>query len=251
MSASSNASFDHNKETTLAVLDRTQSNSVDVNEDFLDDDLDFLEDEPEEEVVQVADPLSPWNRIMFHFNDKFYFWLLKPVARGYRAVTPKPVRNGVQNFFYNLATPIRMASCILQGKVRKAWMELASFLTNSTAGVLGFLDPAKKYPMLNTTEEDLGQALASYGIGNGFYIVWPILGSSTLRDSVGIIGDWFLYPVTYVRPFGASMGIKTVDAVNQTSLRIGDYESLKDAALEPYEAFRNAYIQYRKKKVME
>ncbi len=241
----------HNQETTLSKLDQTPSNNRGGEGDSLDEDLGFLDEEAEEEVVEVADPLSPWNRAMFHFNDKLYFWALKPLARGYRAVIPKPARSGVKNFFHNLTMPIRMVSCILQGKGRAASAELTRFLINSTVGVLGFGNPAKRWPELNPSEEDLGQTLAIYGIGNGFYIVWPILGPSTLRDSVGMVGDWFLNPVSYVEPTEAYLEIWTIEKVNETSFRIGDYESLKEAAIDPYVAFRNAYIQYRKKKVEE
>jgi len=104
---------------------------------------------------------------------------------------------------------------------------------------------------LNPGEEDLGQTLGSYGIGNGFYIVWPILGPSTLRDSMGMVGDWFLNPVSYVEPTETYLEIRAVETVNETSFKIGDYESLKEAAIDPYVALRNAYIQHRKKKVEE
>ncbi len=236
-----------NKEPTLSTSDQTPSSRGEVE----DGNLDVFAEEAEEEVVQVADPLLPLNRAMFHFNDKLYFWVLKPVARGYRAVIPAPARSGVRNFFHNLTMPIRMLSCILQGKGRAASAELTSFLINSTVGVLGFGNPAKRWPQLNPSEEDLGQTFATYGIGNGFYIVWPVLGPSTLRDTVGMVGDWFLNPVSYVSPTEAYLGVRAVDTVNETSFRIGDYESLKEAAIDPYVALRNAYIQHRKKKVEE
>lgn len=250
-SAQTDESLHHNQEKTLSTSDQTQSNNGEDEEDSLDEDLGFLDEEDEEEVVQVADPLAPWNRAMFLFNDKLYFWALKPLARGYRAVMPRPARSGIKNFFHNLTMPIRMVSCILQGKGRAASAELTRFLINSTVGVLGFGKPAKRWPELNPSEEDLGQTLATYGIGNGFYIVWPILGPSTLRDSVGMVGNWFLNPVSYVHPTEAYLEIRAVETVNETSFKIGDYESLKEAAIDPYVALRNAYIQYRKKKVEE
>jgi phospholipid-binding lipoprotein MlaA len=244
---SQDASFHDNKEPTLSTLDQASSN----DEEVTDGSLDVFDEEAEEEVVQVADPLSPWNRAMFHFNDKLYFWVLKPLTRGYSAVIPTPVRGGIKNFFHNLTMPIRMVSCILQGKGRAASAELTRFLINSTVGVLGFGNPAKRWSELDPKEEDLGQTLATYGIGDGFYIVWPIFGPSTLRDSVGMIGDWFLNPVSYVHPTEAYMEIRAIDTLNKTSFRIGDYESLKEAAIDPYVAVRNAYIQHRKKKVEE
>jgi len=158
--------------------------------------------------------LAFWNRPMFHFNDKFYFWVLKPVARGYRALVPSTVRIGVKNFFTNLTTPIRLVNSILQWKWQAANGEFARFLLNSTVGVLGFGNPAKKYPKLNPSEEDLGQTLG-------------------VRDSVGLVGDGFLNPVYYVKPMEAALGIKAYEILNETSFKIGDYESLKEAAINP------------------
>jgi len=243
--------YHYNQETTVFALNQTTLKQGDNEEDSSEDSLEFFGEDTKEEVVHVADPLSPWNRAMFHFNDKLYFWLLKPLSRGYRAVIPTPVRSGVKNFFRNITMPIRMVSCLLQGKGRAASAELSRFLINSTVGVLGFGNPAKRWPELNPSEEDLGQTLGSYGIGNGFYIVWPILGPSTIRDSIGMVGDWVLNPVSYVDPTEAYLEIRAVETVNETSFKIGDYESLKEAAIDPYVAFRNAYIQYRKKKVEE
>jgi phospholipid-binding lipoprotein MlaA len=242
----------NSSKTIPSPLYQAQSNKGMVELAALESDLDvFFAEETEEEAVRVADPLQPWNRAMFHFNDKLYFWLLKPVSRGYKAVIPTPVRSGVRNFFHNITAPVRIVSALLQGKGRAASAELTSFLINSTVGILGFGDPAKRWPELSHSEEDLGQTLATYGIGDGFYIVWPILGPSTLRDSVGMVGDWLLDPTKYVDPFEASVGLWAVDNVNDTSFRIGDYESLKEAAIDPYIAIRNIYIQNRKKKVEE
>jgi len=250
-SASPEASF-HNPSTTASAVDQTQSNQGTGEGGSKEGDLDVFSDLEAEEVAEgVADPFEQWNRAMFLFNDKLYFWLLKPVSKGYKAVVPTPVRRGVRNFFHNITAPVRMVSALLQGKGRAASAELTGFLINSTVGVLGFGDPAKRWPELSPSEEDLGQTLATYGIGNGFYIVWPILGPSTLRDSVGMVGDWFLDPVWYVEPFEAYLPLWAVDNVNDTSFRIGDYESLKEAAIDPYIAIRNVYIQNRKKKVGE
>ncbi len=251
LSGSAATSLNQKPEKAPIATDPSESATDELEAEFLDEDIDFLEEENEELVLRVPDPIAPWNRVMFHFNDKFYFWVLKPVAKGYRALVPLPVRTCVENFFYNLATPIRLVNCILQRKGRAADAEFVRFLLNTTVGILGFGDPAKRYPELNPSPEDLGQTLGIYKIGNGFYIVWPFLGPSTLRDSVGMIGDLFLNPITYVQPTEASLGISGYKTVNETSFRIGDYESFKEAAIEPYEAFRDAYIQQREKKVKE
>ena len=213
---------------------------------------DFFGDEFDQEQDQIADPLSMWNRAMFHFNDKLYFWVLKPLARGYKAVTPDVFRTGVKNFFRNLTTPIRLVNCAFQGKGEAFGIEFARFVMNTTVGVLGLGSPADNYPkLIRPDEEDLGQTLGKYGIGNGFYIVWPVIGPSTLRDTVGLAGDWFLNPVNYIDPQETSWAVQGFDQVNQTSFRIGDYESLKKAAIDPYVALRDVYIQYRTKKVLK
>ena len=241
----------NSQQTTVFAFNQAQMKHSEVEEDSADESLAFFDEDTKEEAVHVADPLSPWNRAMFHFNDKLYFWLLKPLSRGYKAVIPTPVRSGVRNFFHNITMPIRMVSCLLQGKGRAASAELSRFLINSTVGVLGFGNPAKRWTELNPSEEDLGQTLGSYGIGNGFYIVWPFFGPSTIRDSIGMVGDWFLNPVSYVDSTETYLEIRAFETVNETSYKIGDYESLKEAAIDPYVALRNAYIQHRRKKVNE
>jgi phospholipid-binding lipoprotein MlaA len=117
--------------------------------------------------------------------------------------------------------------------------------------MLGFADLAQNNPDLTAGEEDLGQTFGSYGVGNGFYIVWPFLGPSTLRDTVGMAGDLFLNPVNYVRPAEAALGITAYEKLNNTSFHIGDYEAIKEASLDPYSAIRDAYVQYRNKKIKE
>jgi phospholipid-binding lipoprotein MlaA len=221
-------------------------------EDADESDSDAWAEEADEKPIAVSDPLSPFNRAMFEFNDRLYFWVLKPVSRGYMAVAPRPVRMGIKNFFNNIKTPIRFAACLLQGKGHAAMAEYCRFIINSTAGVMGFGNPAKKFPQLNPNEEDMGQTLGYYGLGNGIYLVWPFFGPSTLRDTIGMASDQlFLDPVSYVEPIAAEFGVKAWETVNATSFKIGDYESLKSSAIQPYEAFRNAYIQYRSKRVSE
>jgi phospholipid-binding lipoprotein MlaA len=200
---------------------------------------------------RVADPLYYWNAAMYHFNDKFYYWLLKPVARGYTAVAPEPVRIAVSNFFQNLTTPVRFVGNLLQLKLKNAGDELVRLVTNSTQGLGGFMDVAKSHYGISTHDEDIGQVLGSYGIGHGIYLVWPFFGPSSLRDTVGLVGDTLLNPVTYVNPVETSVGIKAYDTVNETTFHIGDYEAMKKAAIDPYVSMRNGYIQHRKKQVEE
>jgi phospholipid-binding lipoprotein MlaA len=211
--------------------------------------VDELEEEYSQRQVSIADPLEPVNRIMYGFNDVAYFWVVKPVTHAYAGVVPKPARIGIGNFFHNVATPPRLVNCLLQGKGSAAGTELRRFAINTTAGVLGFGDPAHDQWGLEPAEEDLGQTLAVYGFGNGCYVVWPLLGPSTLRDSVGMLGDQFLNPIRYVEPEEVSIGISVESAVNDGSLHIGEYEAFKSAAVDPYVAMRGAYVQYRKKQI--
>ena len=234
----------------LAQADSFIDNSK-LDDDFVDEELDLLDEDGYLENDQIADPVKYWNMAMFHFNDKFYFWGLKPLTKGYIAVTPKKMRSGVKNFFLNITTPIRLVNCILQLKIKNAGTETSRFVINSTAGILGFGDPAKKYYGLELKDEDLGQTFGFYGIGNGFYLIWPFLGPSSMRDSVGMLGDRFLNPVSYVKPWEVSTGITIYKTVNMTSFKIGDYEALKDAAISPYEALKDAYTQNRRKKISE
>jgi phospholipid-binding lipoprotein MlaA len=214
------------------------------DEDFPDDDL------PLDDAVGIADPLEPINRAFFVFNDKMYFWVLKPLASGYKYVAPEPVRVGIGNFFYNLAFPIRFVNCALQGKVFEASEEIRRFVINTTAGAAGFIDVATNHSKIKKYDEDLGQTFGLWGLGPGFYINWPILGPSTFRDTFGFVGDAFLYPVSFIfEPSVYTLSINAFDIVNQTSLRIGDYEDLKKAAFDPYIALRDAYYQNRRSKI--
>jgi phospholipid-binding lipoprotein MlaA len=224
----------------------TSNNTIDK-----DGNLDFMEEGGEEEKAGIADPLEPFNRAMYHFNDKLYFWVLKPLAQGYQKVVPEVARVGVSNFFTNLASPIRFVNCLLQGNFRGAASELGRFAVNTLWGIGGLLDLASSEEIkLSKQDGDFGQTLGVYGLGQGFYIHWPILGPSSPRDTIGKVGDFFLYPLTYLTASWETFaGIWVIDKLNATSLSIGDYESLQEAAIDPYVAVRDAYVQYRLKKV--
>ena len=240
--------LDLNGTTTVEKTEETSQNS-DIEDGFEND---LFEEEFETSQLKVADPFYIFNKGMYHFNDKLYFWVLKPLARGYTAITPEIFRIGVRNFFYNLMVPIRFVNCILQGKGNAAGSEFTRFVLNSTIGVLGLGDPASQYPILNLPDnEDLGQTLAKYGIGNGFFLVWPILGPSTLRDFVGSVGDSYLNPVTYIEPFEDQMAVRVFNIINRTSFHIGEYEALKEASVDPYVAMRNSYLQFRQRKIKQ
>lgn len=222
-----------------------------AGEDDWESEVDDWEDADAKPAPTVADPIRLWNTAMFHFNDKLYFWVLKPVAQGYAFVAPQVVRRGVSNFFTNITAPVRVVNSALQGKPNRMSIEVGRFFINVIEGGLGFGNAAKNYPELASSPEDFGQTLGHYRIGNGLYVVWPVFGPSTLRDTVGLVGDFFLDPVSYLNPWELRVGVGAYDTVNATSLRIGDYESLKEAAIVPYDALKDAYIQNRYRLVNE
>jgi phospholipid-binding lipoprotein MlaA len=196
------------------------------------------------------DPLEPFNRAMFHFNDRLYFWFFKPIARGYRFVVPEPARTGVKRFFSNLGMPVRFFNSLLQLKIHDAGAEISRFVINTTIGLGGVMDPARAMWELDPKEEDFGQTLGFYGVGGGVYLVIPFFGPTSLRDGIGLAVDTALDPVSYVIPtnqlgpvgFG---GITVYKWVNETSLQIGKYEGIKKDALDPYVYIRDAYYQHR------
>lgn len=221
-----------------------------TSDEYDDDDFDY-EDEPfAEERVTIADPIEPFNRVMHRVNDRMYFRLLKPVAQGYKAVVPEPARISVKNFFSNMGYPARFLSCLLQADFSGAAVETGRFAVNTLWGIGGLMDPAAGEELgLRKQDTDLGQTLGVYGVGHGFYIVWPFFGPSSPRDSVSLVGNQFLSPLSYFYPWYVSPGVIGIQVINATSLRIGEYESLIGAAIDPYVAMRNAYIQYRMKEV--
>jgi phospholipid-binding lipoprotein MlaA len=197
----------------------------------------------------IADPLEPVNRVFFVFNDKFYFWAVKPVSSVYRDIFPQELRVGIRNFFSNLLTPVRFANCLLQGEFKGAGNEAARFGINTTFGFLGMVDQAKDKFQIEKEDRDFGQTLGIWGLRPLLYIEWPILGPSNVRDTAGFVGDLFLDPRTYLLDFPVSLAVRSTEVVNNTSLLIGEYESLKKAAIDPYVAKRDAYTDYRQNKI--
>lgn len=201
--------------------------------------------------VKVYDPLAGYNRFMTKVNDRIYFWVLKPAASGYAAITPRFMRKSVNRFFKNLSYPVRFVNNVLQLKFKKAGVETARFMINSTVGLAGLRDPADRWFDLEAYPEDFGQTLGVYGVGEGFHLVLPLLGPSNLRDAFAIIPDKFLEPLYYVEPTEAAIALGVYDRVNYTSLHLGEYESLKGDAVDWYIFLRNAYESNRKKKIEE
>ena len=210
-------------------------------------------EEGEEEAPLIADPIAPFNKVMFEVNDKLYFWLLKPITRVYSHIVPEPFRVLFSNVFDNLKSPARVVNNLLQLRFKAAGNEFIRFILNTFAGIGGLGDPATPALGIKKQEADFGQTLGHYGIGHGFYLVLPFFGPTSLRDGAGIAADRFMHPLSYISmnnlSFGQSAGIFAGEKVNETSFTIGEYESFKESAIDPYIAMRDAFVQYRQKKV--
>lgn len=196
---------------------------------------------PQEE---VADPLEPINRVVDTFNDKVDRAVLKPTAKVYEKVVPNQARISVTNFFDNLGEPLVIVNQFLQGKPKEGFSDTGRLLVNSTIGLLGLFDPATQMG-LTAHNEDFGQTFGRWGIGEGWYVVLPILGPSTVRDSIGLIGDYQLDPVSQhdeVRERNALSGLRLID----TRANLLSATKVRDtAALDPYLFTREAYRQLR------
>jgi len=228
-----------------------------------DEGFDAFEDEfTEAGIPTVSDPLSAYNRAMTKFNDKFFDMLLSPASRGYSAVVPEGGRGGVRRFFKNLFYPLRFTNNVLQVKYEQAAVETARFLVNSTVGLLGFFDPAKEWFDLEAYPEDFGQTLGFYGVGPGFHLVLPFLGPSNLRDTIGLIPDAYMIPTTYLSAIQISgtsesdrvliaIGVESYRRLNDASLSLEEYESLRRDALDLYTFLRDAYERNRQVKIKE
>ncbi len=214
----------------------------------LDDDDDYLDKAYTTQLV--PDPLEGWNRAMFVFNDGFITYVGRPINTAYVTVMPGPFREGLGNFFHNLLFPVRFVNNLLQGKGQAAGKEFGRFVINTSVGLGGFINVAKTNPDIkDLDDEDFGQTLGVWGVGEGMYLYWPLIGPSTARDTAGLAGDWALDPLTWVPPWWVPWAAKSLRTVNQLDQILDVYDDVTKSAVEPYTAVRDAYIQYRRAKI--
>lgn len=200
-------------------------------------------------VPEVSDPLEAVNRTMFRFNNTVMKFVIRPISRGYETVVPRVARRGIGNFFDNLRYPIRLVSSTLQGKFDRAGAETGKFLFNSTIGVGGLIKFSDSIPALRVPQEDVGQTFGRWGARPGPFLVLPILGPSSVRDLGGRLGDAALSPLNWNLlddyDWEVEAGVRALDTVDSLSGAVNMYDALNQAALDPYIAFRNAYLQSR------
>jgi phospholipid-binding lipoprotein MlaA len=245
----------------LSIVEKKQKTELLTNNQEIeeDDELSEFQEEMSSGEEEIYDPLNSYNRIMTNFNDKLMIYILSPVAKGYKVITTKDIRISVNNFFHNLAYPIRVINNLLQGKFKNSSEETGRFLINSTIGIFGFFDVAKKHFNLEPHNEDFGQTLGYWGVGSGVHIVLPLFGPSNLRDSISLYPEMLASPTSYIddRSYNLvsnpneGIGLKALDIVNTTAINDGLYEKMKADAVDLYPYLRDMYEQRREKLIKE
>jgi phospholipid-binding lipoprotein MlaA len=198
------------------------------------------------------------SRAIFKFNMAFDDVILEPIAKGYNKL-PQPIKNGTSNFTSNIATLLSIPNHVLQGNLREASDATASFLVNTTIGVVGLANPAEKMGLKNQ-QEDVGQTLGSYGFGPGCYFVLPVLGPSTARDSLGMVADSFVDPFAHItwrenELVGVSgqkldyIAVKGTTAIDFRADNDINFESLEKNSIDLYASFKSLYLQNRENKI--
>jgi phospholipid-binding lipoprotein MlaA len=197
------------------------------------------------------DPLEPINRGVFKFNDALDRAVTKPVAQGYRAVVPPPVRGGITNFFGNFRDVTTAVNNLLQLKIPRAASDVGRVLINSTVGILGFFDVASRLG-LEKHDEDFGQTLGHWGMGPGPFLMLPFLGPSTARDTVGLVGDYFTDPEFYIFNHSPENYIVLGTRVINLRANLLAVEGLLDQeGLDQYAFLRDAYLQRRRNQIYD
>ena len=206
---------------------------------------------------EVKDCFEGINRGIFAFNQALDSVIVEPLAKGYRHL-PSPIRSGTSNVISNLTLVVTIPNNILQGELGLAGKNTGRFLINSTIGVLGIFDPAAKIGLNNYEKEDWGQTLATWGVGEGCYIVLPILGPSTFRDTVGSLtsylgGDaWYNITVRndtrYVSDFDYYASVAT-NGIDFRAKNIESFDNLEKNSLDFYASVKSLYLQDRKKRI--
>jgi phospholipid-binding lipoprotein MlaA len=208
-------------------------------------------EEPLDEEEEAYDPWERFNERMFAFNYNVDRYVLKPVARGYRAVVPERVQIMIANGFDNIAFVPRVVNSLLQGKVEGALREVSRFLVNSTLGFGGLFD-AGKAAGLEPSKEDFGQTLGVWGVGPGPYLVLPLMPPMTVRDGIGRGVDGAMDPLSYVLPFiWERLVMKVGETVNDRALNYELFQGVEETTLDLYSSVRHFYLKRREQQIKE
>lgn len=196
---------------------------------------------------EIRDPIEGYNRSMFEFNSFVIGYVLRPLGKIYSYVMPEYGRKGISRMYNNIEVPGRLINCLLQARFKRSGIELSRFLVNTTAGAAGFYDVAYPWLEMAPQSNSFGQTFTYWGIGPGCYFVIPIQGGSTIRDAIGLIGDWLTDPITWIPPwnFGinwVSLGIKTGLSFNEMTLVMDDYVKIYKSSADPYSTLKSVAI---------
>ena len=193
---------------------------------------------------QKLDPWESWNRKVFAFNESLDANVLKPVATAYSEIVPSPIRTGIDNFFGNIGDAWSAVNLMLQGRFKAGVEQGMRFAVNSTIGLAGVLDIATEAG-LEKNSQDFGKTLGKWGMGAGAYIVWPVFGPSSVRDSIALPLDWQASPGAVFDDGRKKVAITVLSGINSRAnfLRAGDM--LEGIALDKYTFYRDAYLQRR------
>ena len=224
-----------------------------------DDDLAFEEDDElgfdeESEEELFYDPWEKSNRAVFAFNEGLNRMVAEPVSRAWAFTVPEFLRIGMRNFFVNIAFPIRVLNTTLQAKPVATVQEVSRFAINSTFGLAGLVDVAGNGCNIPIHREDFGQTLGFWGVPNGPYIMLPLFGPSTVRDTVGLAGDVTTGAVTFSAigvsvPFFATFAAQAGNFINSQSFVVDEVAMERKNSLDFYAAVRSAYLQFRRARV--
>lgn len=197
----------------------------------------------------AGDPLDSFNRGSFQFNLVLDRYLLEPVAKTYRFVTPSFVRTGITNALHNLGTPVTVANDLLQGEPRRATESVGRLMFNTILGFGGLVDVGGMLGMPARHSEDFGQTLAVYGVGSGPYLMLPLLGPSNPRDLAGLVVDFAFDPFTFFAPTEASLARRGTDTVSVRERNIENFDELERTSIDFYAATRTLAQQFRETQI--
>jgi len=193
---------------------------------------------------QRLDPWESWNRKVFAFNEKLDETVLKPVATAYSEIVPAPIRTGIDNFFGNIGDAWSAVNLLLQGRFKAGVEQGMRFAVNSTFGLAGVLDVATEAG-LEKNSQDFGKTLGKWGMGTGAYIVWPVFGPSSVRDSLALPIDWQASPAVVFDDGRKKVAITALNLINTRANFLRAGEMLEGIALDKYTFYRDAYLQRR------
>lgn len=209
----------------------------------------------EADVGMHPDPLGRFNEPVFRFNRGLDDWVVRPIARGYAWLAPRPVRAGVGRFFDNIQVIPRVVNNVLQLRFGRAGIETARFGVNTTVGLLGFFDPAQSWLDLDPAPNDFGLTCRTYHVPGGPYLMLPFFGPSTVTDAVGLAVDWFMNPLQWFVPIYVSVAVGagryTVEAINYRSLHLDQFAEVDLFAIDLYGAVQDFYLQRRARQLEE